>query len=251
MAIRLLFFSFIAFVFSISSLQASELDYLETKYQDKIPIFWGYKHQDIISKIQTNKPIVFLTLDACSGKYDKKIIKLLEKEKIPAVLFVSTKWIKNHQKTLQEISKIPLFSIQNHGNSHKPLSIEGKSIYHIKGTKNIQEIYEEIMLSDRLITQLTGKKPFLFRSGTAYYDDIAIAITKDLGYKIVGFDVAGDGGATFNKEQILKQAQNITNGSILIYHFNHPQKDTYEGLKEVITFLKSKGFVFKNLIDYL
>ncbi|WP_104697359.1 MULTISPECIES: polysaccharide deacetylase family protein [unclassified Helicobacter] len=247
MATRLLFFSLIFLNF----LQAVELKSIKEKYRDKTPVFWGYEHQGIISKIKTNKPIIFLTLDACSGEYDKRIIDLLQKEKIPAILFVNTRWIENHQLALQEIAKNPLFSIQNHGNSHKPLSIEGKSAYQIEGTKNIQEVYEEIILSDELITHLTGKKPTLFRSGTAYYDDVAIAIAKDLGYKIIGFDVIGDGGATFDKEQILLQAQKVTNGSILIYHFNHPQKDTYEGLKSVIKILKEKGFLFKSLIDYL
>lgn len=248
MAIKLLFFN----LFFFALLQGSNtLQLLEQKYQNTIPSFWGEKHKNIISKIHTQEPIIFLTLDACSGKYDKRIIKLLQKEKIPAMLFVTTKWLQLHKQELLEISKDSLFSIQNHGNSHKPLSSNGKSIYHIQGTKNIKEIYEEITLANQNIEQLLHKKPRFFRSGTAYYDDIALDIAKDLGYQIIGFDVIGDGGATFSKEQILHQAKKVQNGSILIFHLNHPKSDTYEGLKSLIILLKDQGFVFKNLQDYL
>lgn len=248
MAIKLLFFSIAFFALLKSS---DTLQLLEQKYRNKTPSFWGEKHKNIISKIHTQESIIFLTLDACSGKYDKRIIEFLQQEKIPAMIFVTTKWLQSHTQELFDISQDSLFSIQNHGNSHKPLSSDGKGIYHIQGTKNIQEIYEEITITSQNIQQLIGKKPKFFRSGTAYYDDIALDIAKDLGYQIIGFDVIGDAGATFSKEQILHQAKKVRNGSILIFHLNHPKSQTYEGLKSLIPLLKNQGFVFKNLQDYL
>ena len=244
--------SFILIFLSLAySHSVPTLETIQKTYQNTTPHFWGDHSPSIITKIHTSQPYIFLTLDACSGKYDQRIINLLRQKKIPAMLFINARWIKLHSDDFLDLAKDPLFSIQNHGFKHKPLSVNGKSAYHIQGTQNIQEVYQEIMLNDHKIQELTGKKPRFFRSGTAYYDEIALQILSDLGYQAIGFDVLGDAGATFSKEQIIKQTSLVTNGSILIYHFNHPEKATYDGLKEVIEILEKKGFIFKNLSDFL
>ena len=71
---------------------------------------------------------------------------------------------------------------------------------------------------------------------------------RDIDYTAVGYDVLGDGGATFSKDQIW--ADLVRNGSILIYHINHPEKAIYDGLKEVVRILQNRGFVFKKLDDF-
>lgn len=247
MAIKLLFFNlaFLAFGFATTSLQE-----IEIKYQNQTPKLWGESLEGIITHLSTQEPIVFLTLDACSGSFDYRILSLLEEHQIPATLFINARWLDKHQEIFKQLVKNPLFSLQNHGTKHQPLSVNGNTIYHIQGTKNIQEVYEEIMQMHQKMIDLGAKPPRFFRSGTAYYDEIALRIIKDLGYKAVGFDVIGDGGATFKKDQIIEQAKLVKNGSILIYHFNHPEKDVFEGLKQVIKILKEKGFVFKKLEDY-
>ena len=47
-----------------------------------------------------------------------------------------------------------------------------------------------------------------------------------------------------------EQADLVQNGSILIYHLNHPEKAIYDGLKEVVRILQNRGFVFKKLDDF-
>lgn len=47
-----------------------------------------------------------------------------------------------------------------------------------------------------------------------------------------------------------EQADLVQNGSILIYHTNHPEKAIYDGLKEVVRILQARGFVFKKLDDF-
>ncbi|CBG39817.1 polysaccharide deacetylase family protein [Helicobacter mustelae] len=229
----------------------ASLKELTLRYAKEHPKIFAENPSGSINHIPTTKPIVFLTLDACSGKVDERILKLLESQHIPAMLFLNARWIDKHIPLFKSLSKNPLFSLQNHGTLHKPLSVDGKSIYHIQGTKNIKEVYEEVMQNHKKMIILGAKPPRFFRSGTAYYDDVALKILKDLGYQAMGFDVLGDAGATFNTEQIIKQSALVKNGSILIYHFNHPEKDSYEGLSKVIEILKKKGFVFGRLEDFL
>ena len=224
------------------------LESLQEKYTNITPKQWGDKLAGVTSTLPNDKmPIVYLTFDACGGAYDKAIINYLILNKIQATLFINSRWIDKHKNDFLELAANPLFSIQNHGTLHRPLSVNGKSIYHIKGTESIKGVYNEIMKNDGLIFELTGKKPIYFRSGTAYYDEVAIQIAKDLDYKIAGFDVLGDGGATFSKAQIIRQIKKVKNGSILIYHFNKPKSSTFEGIKEIVPILKNAGFHFGKL----
>ncbi len=256
MEIRLLFFrAFFLFCLLLGAMGAQEdskiLQRLKAKYEGVSAHLWGENLRDVITRIPTSKPYVFLTLDLCGGGYDKRITDLLIEQKIPAMIFVNARWIDAHQQDFMHLAGNALFSIQNHGFAHKPLSSNGRSIYGIQGTKNITEIYDEVMKEDAKIFALTTKHPRFFRSGTAYYDEVALKVLQDLGYRGVGFDVLGDGGATFSKAQIIKQADLVKNGSILIYHLNHPEKATFDGLREVIKILKNRGFVFKNLNNFL
>ncbi|AAP78099.1 polysaccharide deacetylase [Helicobacter sp. MIT 03-1614] len=224
------------------------LESIVAKYDHLSPTQWGEKLEGITSLLpDKSKPVAYLTFDACGGAYDKALIDYLIAHNIQATLFINARWIHKHTDDFIKLAQNPLFSIQNHGTKHLPLSVNGKSIYHIKGTDSVSGVYKEIMDNDELIFKLTGKKPHYFRSGTAYYDEIAVSILKDLGYKIGGFDVLGDGGATFSKQKIIKQAQKARNGSILIYHFNKPQSDTFAGIKEVVPMLLEKGFYFGKL----
>lgn len=228
---------------------------IEEKYSGKVPKEWGEKAAGVLNHINTNEKVVFLTFDACGGKggsgYDKELIEYLKKEGIEATLFINSRWIDSNKDIFDDLAKNDLFSIQNHGTLHRPLSVNGREVYNIKGTNSVKEVYDEISGNDAKIKKLTGKKPKLFRSGTAYYDDVSVQIAKDLGYKIGGFDVLGDAGATFSKEEIIKQGKAAKNGSILIYHMNKPKGETFEGVKVVIENLKKSGYSFKKIEDYI
>lgn len=224
------------------------------KYKDMSPNVWDQKLDGIVSRIDTEDNVIALTFDACGGNrgngYDSKLIDYLIKENVAATLFLNARWIDENLNTFHDLSANPLFEIENHGYKHKPVSINGKSAYHIQGTKNIEELINEVHLNEQKIQDLTGRKPHYFRSGTAYYDNVAVAAIRDLGEKPVNFNINGDGGATYSIEQIKKASLEAKSGSIIIYHMNHPEKNTAEGLMEVIPLLKKEGYQFVKLEDY-
>lgn len=228
---------------------------LINKYQHISPKEWGERVSGVKQRLQTNEKVVALTLDACGGpngsQYDQKLIDYLIRNQIPATLFINSRWIDANRSTFLQLSKQPLFEIENHGTLHRPLSVNGKSIYGIQGTKNISEVIDEVWQNHQKITQLTGKSPRFFRAGTAYYDEVAVQVVNDLGEQVVNFDVIGDGGATYSKEEVKKALQQVKPGSIIILHMNMPHKETAEGLAEAIPELRKKGFRFVKLKDYL
>lgn len=227
---------------------------IKDKYKNKSPTEWGEYIEGVISSIETDEKIIALTFDACGGEYgseyDKELIDFLIREEIPSTLFINGRWIDSNLEIFMDLAENPLFEIENHGYSHKPLSVNGNSIYGIKGTEDITEVIDEIILNNAKIKELTGKKPKYFRSGTAYYDDIAVKIARDLSVIPVNFNIIGDAGATFSEVEIKNALLSAKEGSIVILHMNKPSKSTAEGVKLAVPILKEKGFKFVKLEDY-
>ena len=231
-----------------------DFESITIKYQNDVPRYFGETVEGIVTRIETTEKIIALTFDACGGKhglgYDQKLIDYLIEEEVPATLFINGRWIDENQDLFLCLSQNELFEIENHGYAHKPLSVNGKSVYGIEGTQSISEIIDEVWKNARKIEELTGRRPLYFRSGTAYYDEVAVKVIRELDEKPVNFNILGDAGAKYTKAQMVKSAKGAKNGSIILYHMNHPESETAEGIMEVVPMLREKGFEFVLLKDY-
>ena len=226
---------------------------ITAKYQGMAPLQWGENVKGVLTKLDTNDKVIALTFDACGSKgdgFDSMLFDYLVKEKIPATFFISGRWIDRHPEEFKKISSNSLFEIENHGMNHKPASVNGRAVYGIKGDENLGELVDEVELNAEKIEKLTGRKPQFYRSGTAYYDEVAVQIIHELGYKIAGFSVLGDMGATYKKEQVKNALLGAPAGSVVIFHINHPEKDTGKGVIAALPALKSRGYKFVRLADY-
>jgi len=220
----------------------------------RIPLEWGECVYGVKTRLDTADKVIALTFDACGSmedSFDVDLINYLIAERIPATLFISGRWIDKNRLAFQDLSRNDLFEIENHGFMHKPCSAIGRSAYGVSGTKNVEEVIDEIEKNAEKIMMLTGRKPLLYRSGTAHYDEVAVEVVRRLGYEAVGFSILGDAGATYSKEQV-KDAivKNIFCGAIIICHMNHPESETAQGLKQAIPELKKLGYRFVKLADY-
>lgn len=224
------------------------------KYKDVKPRQWGEQVDGVLTRVPTTEKVIFLTFDACGGPYgsavDQKLLDFLNKEKVEATLLLNSRWLDANPELAKKLAANPLFSLQNHGTLHRPLCVNGRSVYKIQGTRSVAEVYEEIMGTDAKLKELTGKRPRFFRSGTAYYDEVAVKVAQDLGYTITGFDILGDAGATYSKARIIKVARAARPGTIIIYHMNQPRSATSAGVPEVVKNLRAAGYEFKKLEDY-
>jgi peptidoglycan/xylan/chitin deacetylase (PgdA/CDA1 family) len=222
-------------------------------YGTSSPVSWGETVAGVKTRIRNGEKIIALTMDACGSpkgmKFDKALIDYLERERIPATLFVNGRWIEPNRKDFDRLAANPLFEIANHGLAHKPASVNGRSAYGIQGTKNIAELVDEIELNAKKIEALTGVRPKFYRSGTAYYDEVAVRIAGELGHKVAGFSLLGDAGATFSRQQVRNALLTAKPGDIVILHFNHPESGTAGGVMDAIPELKRRGFRFVRLSD--
>jgi peptidoglycan/xylan/chitin deacetylase (PgdA/CDA1 family) len=227
---------------------------LINRYQGVVPKEWGENVTGILTHLYTNEKVIALTFDACGGPngsgYDAELIYFLRQWKIPATLFINYRWIDANYWTFMALSKLPQFEIENHGYLHRPLSVIGKSAWGIKGTANVADIVDEVQMNHRKIQSLTGRAPKFFRSGTAYYDDVAVRVVNDLGELPVNYNVLGDAGATFNKEQVKNALLSAKPGSIVIMHMNQPTGETAEGVMAAIPELVKQGYRFVKLTEF-
>lgn len=225
-----------------------------SKYEKQMPKQWGEKVTDVKTQFNTKEKVIAITMDACGSQggmgYDKKLISYLEKENIPATLFVNARWIDTNLETFKTLATNPLFEIGNHGLLHKPASVDGSSAYGIKGTENIGELVDEIELNARKIESITNKRPKYYRSGTAFYDDVAVKVANKLKHQVVGFSILGDAGATYTAKKVEEAFMSAKKGEIAIVHFNHPESQTREGMIRAIEKLKADGFKFVKLSAY-
>jgi len=218
------------------------------------PLQWGENVTGVVTHFHSNKKELALTFDACGGsvrssQYDADLIEFLIQNHIPATLFINARWIDTNPDIFMKLSTNPLFEIANHGTAHKPLSVDGKSIYNIHGTASADEVMSEIEGNNNKIEKLTGKRPTFFRSGTAYYDENAVAIAHTLKMEIGGFSVLGDAGATFSAPKVAGQLTSAHSGDIILLHMNHPESGTREGIIEGVNMLLKEGFTFVRLSD--
>lgn len=225
-----------------------------SNYSGKTPKEWGENVAGVKRHLATDQKVLALTLDACGsakGKgVDQKLIDFLVREKIPATLFINARWIDANPGLFRELAANPLFEIGNHGMWHKPASINGRSVYGIDGTRDVRELVEEIELNARKIEAITGKRPELYRSGTAYYDELAVKISNELGHKVAGFSVLGDAGATFPAQKVQAALLASKPGDIILAHMNHPESGTGAGIMAEVPELKKKGFRFVRMSEF-
>ncbi len=206
----------------------------------------------VLMKLPTKENIVALTLDACGGKndiYDDEMINWLKENRIKATLFVSGIWAKKNRALLKRLAQNDLFKIENHGFLHKPASSNGRRAYRIRGTRNLQELYKEVIENKKLIKGITGKATSFYRPGTGFLDNRALNLINQLDHEVVGYNIiSGDAEQPQNKAYILKMLHMTTKGSIIIIHMNHKNWLGFEALREWYE-KEGKQFKFIHLDD--
>ena len=253
--------SILALALLAGNATAQELPSREPGYQQLLtslshqaPLQWGERVTGVKTHLDTRQKVLVLTLDACGspkGKgYDQKLIDFLIAHRIPATLFINSRWIEANPAVFAKLAANPLFEIANHGTWHKPASVTGRTVYGIKGTASPAELLDEIEINARLITNLTGTRPRYYRSGTAYYDELAVTLATTLRQTVIGYSVLGDAGATYRADQVRQALLQSRPGDIILAHMNHPESGTALGMINALPELIQRGFRFVHLTDF-
>jgi peptidoglycan/xylan/chitin deacetylase (PgdA/CDA1 family) len=192
---------------------------------------------------------VALTLDACSGGYDTDLIDFLVRNRIPATIFATRRWLDANPLGRAALkAHLDLFDIEDHGENHVPAVIgAGRKVYGIPGEPDIVHLRREVQGGAAAVADLTGAPPHWYRGATAEYDQAAADEIRRMGYRIAGFSVNADAGATLPQAAIEERLRHVRPGDVIIAHMNKPRSATAEALRPGLLALLRRGLVFVRL----
>jgi peptidoglycan/xylan/chitin deacetylase (PgdA/CDA1 family) len=193
-------------------------------------------------------PVVALTLDACGGATDMRILNTLVDNNIAATVFVTGKWLKRNGAALAVMTSRPdLFEIEDHGKNHVPAVDVPMSIYGIAAAGSPQAVADEVLGGKAAMEAHGLPAPRWYRGATAKYNKSAIDQIKGFGLKIAGYSLNGDAGATLSAAGSEKRISHARDGDVIIAHINQPNHPAGQGVVAGILALKAKGFRFVKL----
>ncbi|RCS23349.1 polysaccharide deacetylase [Phyllobacterium salinisoli] len=193
---------------------------------------------------------VALTLDACSGKTDARILDALVQNRIPATIFITGRWTRHNAGALAVMKAHPdLFELENHGLNHVP-AIEGlPTMYGIKTAGTPDAIRAEVQGGVDSMWSAAGVKPHWYRDATARYSLGAVGLIEKMGYKVAGYSLNGDEGASLLAASVEKRIAAAKDGDVILSHINQPTHSAGAGVVKGILALKARGVRFVRLED--
>jgi peptidoglycan/xylan/chitin deacetylase (PgdA/CDA1 family) len=197
-----------------------------------------------LTRVVTAEPVVALTFDACATKrqnngFDREIFAILQREQVPATVFMSGRWIETHPKEARELADEPLIEIGNHSWDHPQFSRLSR-----------RHARAEIEDTERAIAGL-GRKSVGFRPPFGDWAGWLLHETTKL--PVVLWDVvSGDAGGHVPAPGIIDVVtRSARPGSIVIFHINGRGPHTKEALPEIIRQLRARGLRFVRVSELL
>lgn len=184
-----------------------------------------------------------LKMGIVKSYYNKEVIDILEKEKVPATLFLTGMWVETYPEAARELAQNPLFEIGNHSYSHPAFTFPCYGLTRIGDAQKDSEFAK----SQEIINKITGVKPTLFRFPGGCFNDQDLKLAQKHGLTIIQWDVESTDAFNNNTREIIDRVEKQTTaGSIIVFHLNGSVNapKTSQALPEIIDILHNKGFEF-------
>ena len=193
---------------------------------------------------------VALTLDACMGETDERILGALIDNSIPTTIFATRRWLDSNPATIKVLLQHrDLFDVQNHGAKHLPAVIGTEKPYGLEPAGTADAVFAEVLGGSEAVTQAFATTPTWYRDAGALYSKDAMALIGTMGFKIAGFSLNGDIGASAPADEARTRIAAAKPGDVIISHINQPKRSSGAGVAAGVLDLKAKGFSFVHLND--
>lgn len=193
---------------------------------------------------------VALTLDACSGATDWRILATLDRLAVPATIFASGLWLRDNANAIAWLkSRSALFSLQNHGARHLPAVLGARHIYGLPVAGTLAAVEAEVSGGAALIAQHFAVPPVWYRCAAARYSPAAIGVIETIGFAVAGFSRNADAGASLPAEYVRRRMEAAVSGDVIIAHMNQPHRPSGAGVAAGIEALHEAGTAFVKLTD--
>ena len=182
-----------------------------------------------IYAVQTNENKVAISFDAAWGAdKTRDIMSICKSYGIKATFFLVGFWIEEYPEMVKEIYNNG-FEIGIHSNTHPDMTKLSKS-----------KIREELTINIKLVEDLTGFRPKLFRPPFGYYNNNLIEVCEELGLSCIEWSVDSLDWKGLSAGEIAgRVTSKAENGSIVLFHNN--SDSILDGLKMVLEYFKCKN----------
>jgi peptidoglycan/xylan/chitin deacetylase (PgdA/CDA1 family) len=200
----------------------------------------------IVRRVDNPDMQIAVTFDACATKthgygFDRPVYEILQREHIPATIFVSGRWVEFHPDAMAELAADPLIEFANHSYDHPHLSRLSRS-----------HIADEL---DRTETALGrhGARSVAFRPPFGDFSNRVLEVAREKQLPAVLWDVvSGDPSrATTAAAMIRTVVRDTRSGSIVIFHINGRGAHTAPALPTILHQLRDRGFQFVHVSTLL
>ena len=99
----------------------------------------------------------------------------------------------------------------------------------------------------RAVAEATGRRPAWFRGAGAIYSPAALGLIGRLGFRVAGFSLNGDEGATLPAAAAAERIGAARAGEVVIAHINQPHRGSGMGVAEGVLALRRQGVRFVRL----
>ena len=209
----------------------------------EVSVWNGYgKKDNVYYQVSTDEKIIALTFDdGPHPKYTDQILDILKEYNVKATFFVIGKNVELNKNVFKRCIAEG-HEIGNHTFTHATAD-----------TCSYENFKTEIQKTDQIIFELSGKHPYLFRPPTGLCNKNIVALSKELSFKTIVWNIDTRDWAHNSKANIIRSVLNsVKSGSIILMHdYIDPPSYTPEALKALIPELISRGYTFVTVSELI
>jgi len=202
--------------------------------------------EPIVTRFDVPDNRIAITFDACATRthgygFDRHVYRILQREHVPATIFVSGRWVEFHAGVMGELAADPLIEFGNHSYDHPHMSRLGND-----------EMAREVDETEAVLGRY-GKHGVAFRPPFGDFNARMLDVVRERGLPVVTWDVvSGDPAAATTTQGMIREVERHTRpGSIVIFHINGRGWKTAEALPSILRQLRSRGFTFVHVSELL
>jgi len=180
-----------------------------------------------------------LTFDAAWGNEDTStLIEILERYQVKATFFVIGQWAEKYPESVKEL----------HEAGHDIMTHSYRHDHYTQLTS--EQMIQDVEHSSRVIRELTGIQPVLFRAPYGDYNSKVVDSMKNAGYYTIQWDVDSLDWKDLSASEITQRVlEKVTSGSIILFH--NAAKHTPEALPGIIESLQTDGYTLCKVADMI
>ena len=199
-------------------------------------------HAEVVRKNEkAGKKIALSFDDGPSRRNTEEILSILKEYHVHATFFVIGE---NAQRDPERIRSIFCagHEIGNHTYTHAYLTKINK-----------QAIREEILKTEKVLIEITGEKPTLFRPPGGYYDADSLRVLDEMGYTSVLWSLDTKDWRMPKTETIVSKVEgNASDGDIILFHdLEDARFSTPKALRIIIPYLIENGYEIVTVSELL